>query len=186
MKNIESRYKRENNSFLIELKLKDARQLFNTFDPAPFMEKDIDDDAEEYIVDSVREFSLDTPLKLVIYLPESSKEEAIRFLTEAIHNYFSYRFDTSSKELRFVLKRGRISLLIGFLFLFFCISTGEIINRFGNGMLIQIIKEGLLISGWVAMWRPIQIFLYDWWPIRYMGKLYEKISKMPIEMKFIS
>ncbi|MBM4055149.1 MAG: hypothetical protein FJ264_10870 [Planctomycetes bacterium] len=186
MKNIETRYKRENGSFLIEIKLKEVRQLFNTFDPAPFREKDIDDDAEAYIVESVREFSLDTALKLVIYLPESSKDEAIHILPEAIHNYFNYRFNTFNKELRFVLKRGRISLLIGVMFLFFCISTGEIIDRFGNGMLMQIINEGFLISGWVAMWRPIQIFLYDWWPIRYMGKLYEKISKMPIEMKFIS
>lgn len=183
MKNIESRYKRENNSYLIEIKLKEIRQLFNTFDPAPFREKDIDDDAEEYIVASVREFPPDTPLKLVIYLPESSKEEELRFIPDAIHNYFNYRFNTSNKELRFILKRGRISLLIGILFLFFCISTGEVVDRIGDGMLVQIIKEGLLISGWVAMWRPIQIFLYDWWPIRYMGKLYEKISKMPIEMR---
>lgn len=183
MKDIESRYKRENNSYLIEIKLKDIRQLFNTFDPAPFIEKDIDDDAEEYIVASVREFPHDTPLKLVIYLPESSREEAMRFIPDAIRNYFNYRFNTSNKELRFTLKRGRISLLIGILFLFSCISTGEVINRFGDGMLVQIIKEGLLISGWVAMWRPIQIFLFDWWPIRYMGKLYDKISKMPIEMR---
>ncbi|QII13625.1 hypothetical protein KsCSTR_42460 [Candidatus Kuenenia stuttgartiensis] len=183
MKDIESRYKRENNSYLIEIKLKDIRQLFNTFDPAPFREKDMDDDAEEYIVASVREFPLDTLLKLVIYLPENSREEAIPFIPDAICSYFNYRFNTSNEELSFILKRGRVSLLIGILFLFFCISTGAVIDRIGDGMLAQIIKEGLLISGWVAMWRPIQIFLYDWWPIRYMSKLYDKISKMPIEIR---
>jgi hypothetical protein len=26
-----------------------------------------------------------------------------------------------------------------------------------------VIEESLLIFGWVANWRPIEIFLSDWW-----------------------
>jgi hypothetical protein len=39
-----------------------------------------------------------------------------------------------------------------------------------------------LISGWVAMWRPIQIFLYAWWPVRNLGRLYDKLSHLKIDL----
>jgi hypothetical protein len=29
----------------------------------------------------------------------------------------------------------------------------------------RVIEESLLIFCWVANWRPIEIFLYEWWPI---------------------
>jgi hypothetical protein len=46
-----------------------------------------------------------------------------------------------------------------------------------------IIAEGLLIMGWVAMWRPIETFLYDWWPIRRHRALLTQIARMPIEVR---
>jgi hypothetical protein len=41
----------------IRLKLRDMNQLFNSMDPSPFIEKDLDDDAEEFIVSWAQEFS---------------------------------------------------------------------------------------------------------------------------------
>ena len=32
---------------IIRLKLRDMKQLFNSMDPSPFIEKDLDDDAED-------------------------------------------------------------------------------------------------------------------------------------------
>jgi hypothetical protein len=36
----------------------------------------------------------------------------------------------------------------------------------GKGAFSDIIGEGMLIIGWVAMWRPLEIFLYEWVSIR--------------------
>ena len=44
-----------------------------------------------------------------------------------------------------------------------------------------LLREGLAIAGWVAMWRPIQIYLYDWWPLRRRGQIFEKMCRMPVE-----
>jgi hypothetical protein len=38
----------------------------------------------------------------------------------------------------------------------------------------------MLIAGWVAMWRPLQIFLYDWWPLRRRNRVFGKLSAMPV------
>jgi hypothetical protein len=39
-----------------------------------------------------------------------------------------------------------------------------------------------LIIGWVAMWQPITVFLYELWPIIRLKRIYEKISTMEIEV----
>ena len=51
------------------------------------------------------------------------------------------------------------------------------------GQFQSIIQEGLIILGWVAMWRPLDIYLYRWWPIYRLGKIYEKLSTMPVEIR---
>ena len=39
-----------------------------------------------------------------------------------------------------------------------------------------------MIAGWVAMWRPMQIYLYDWWPLLRRSRTYAKLSQMPVEL----
>ncbi|TLS67080.1 hypothetical protein FE236_03980 [Mariprofundus erugo] len=176
-------YAREGEYYLVEVKLSEARRLFNSLDPAPFIEKDLDSDAESYIVDMVQDFPLSTPLKLLIHLPESEcGSELAASMPEAVRNYFAYLAHHADMKLRFMLLQGRTSLLIGLLFLFACIAAREVVLTLGEGLLHDMIGEGLLICGWVAMWRPIQIYLYDWWPIRRMNLIYQKIRLMPIEV----
>lgn len=179
---METRYRTENGVHLIELKLGELRQLFNSLDPAPFIEKDLDKEAENYIVDSVREFHISAPLRLVIHLPPAHAADADG-VPDAIHNYFAYRAETARKELRYTLRQGRSTLLIGLSFLFLCVAARQLIAQLGHGTLAWILEEGLLIMGWVAMWRPLQIFLYDWWPIRRKQQVYRKIQDMPVDVR---
>jgi hypothetical protein len=180
---MEPRYRREDGAYLIEIKLSDVRQMFNSLDPAPFIEKDLDDDAEAYIVGSVRDFHLKTPLKLVFHLPATAPQDGAKTLPDTVRNYFDYRADVAHKEFVYTLRQGRSSLLIGIAFLFLCISMREVVDLIGQGTMADILEEGLLISGWVAMWRPFEILLYDWWPILRRQRVYEKIRSMPIEVR---
>lgn len=183
MRDLESHYRRRGESILIEMKLNSVAQLFNSLDPSPFLEKDLDGDAEEYIVSAAREFSLRTPLALAIHLPRDAATAGTEgSVTTAIHHYFEYRALAADRELRLRLRRGRTSLVIGLLFLFACISARQLVANLGQGTFYDILQEGLLISGWVAMWRPIQIFLYDWWPVRNLRELYRKLASLRIEV----
>ena len=47
----------------------------------------------------------------------------------------------------------------------------------------SVTKEGLTIMGWVAMWRPLEIYLYRWWPLRSVGRVYARLSTVPVEVK---
>ena len=44
------------------------------------------------------------------------------------------------------------------------------------------LRESLNIAGWVAMWRPMQIYLYDWWPPRRTARIYSTLSRMAGEV----
>src|SRR3974390_906979 len=167
MRQSSAAYRREGGDYLIELNLRDVRQLFNSLDPAPFLEKDLDSEAEQYILDAVRELGLRHKSKLLIHLPASGlRDEDTTALIGAIHHYFTYRARHAADNLRQTLVRGAVSLIIGLVFLFVCLTLRHLLGSLVPGSTGEILSEGLLIMGWVAMWRPIEIFLYDWWPIQ--------------------
>ncbi len=176
-------YRLEGGFRLIEIELRDLRQLFNTLDPAPFHERDLDPDAETYIVDALREMGTSQPAKLVIYLPSSVvPTPEVQALPLAVHNYFRFRAAHVGRDLRYVLKSGSASLAIGLGFLVACLSLREFLSPL-LGARSRILDEGLLIIGWVALWRPLEVFLYDWWPIRRRQSLLRRLAVIPIDIR---
>ena len=97
---------------LISLKLREMSQLFNSMDPSPFIEKDLDDDAEEFIV-SWDQFFPDAPLKLRIYLDQWPAEDPKELIRTAVHNHFAHRAQITNLEFKRLLKQGRTSLFVG-------------------------------------------------------------------------
>jgi hypothetical protein len=165
----------------IEIRLSRPQQLFNSLDPSPFHERDLDQDAEEYLVDSADEYPLKKPLTLIIHLPaDQIPASGTPDLAQAIHNYFAYRVDMTERRLRRYFRDGRISLAAGLVFLFVCIALRQLALAVGRGLAAEIADEGLYIVGWVAMWRPLEVFLYDWRPIRHRARLYAKLARIPV------
>lgn len=153
-------------------------------DPSPFHERDLDDDAEEFIVGWAREFPRRDPVSLVIHVNHlPALREAQHLVETAVHHYFAYRAKLKWLEFRHLLKEGRTSLIIGLLFLGACLLTSELLRRQEPRSLSIIARESLIIAGWVAMWRPMEIFLYEWWPLLRRGRLYQKLSRMHVEVR---
>jgi hypothetical protein len=178
-------YRQEGAAVLIELSLHRVSQLFNSLDPSPFLEKDLDDDAEAYIVGAAREIGRDLPLKIVLHLPANEvAQQSQADVAAAVQHYFAYRLAATRRDLRQYLRVGRTSLAIGLAFLVACFSLREVVQGlFGDGTVAEILSEGLIIMGWVAMWRPIQVFLYDWWPIRRTVRVFAKLAAAPVELR---
>lgn len=34
------------------------------------------------------------------------------------------------------------------------------------------------------MWRPMEVFLYDWWPIRREAKFQDRLAAMPVQIRY--
>jgi hypothetical protein len=170
---------------VIEVRVAELRQLFNSIDPSPFGEKDLDPKAEEFIVGWARELPRTAPLALLVHLerPAGVKNES-EALREAVQQFFRSRAEFTRRRLHQVFRVGRWSLLIGILFLAASLGISSVIQPAIQGRLGELLHEGFLIGGWVAMWRPLEIFLYDWWPIRADIRLYRRLSNMPVQIRY--
>jgi len=169
----------------LRLYLKETAQLFNSMDPAPFRERDLDPNAEAYIVDWAREAPARAPLALAIILgrPSAASDDAAT-LADAVHEYFRQRAVATRARLRWLFRGGRISLLIGLAFVGFTVVVGDyisgIVDKASYG---RMIVDALVIGAWVALWRPLEIFLYDWWPIRAEARLYDRLGEMDVRLE---
>ena len=174
-----------NGAQVIEVRVAELRQLFNAIDPSPFRERDLDPRAEEFIVEWARDLPRDAPLALRVHLARAPgpEDEADR-LGEAVHEYFKARAETSRRSLRDLFRRGRISFVIALAFLGVALTLSDVIGSISQSGVAAVLREGFLIGGWVAMWRPLEVFLYDWWPILGDVRLLDRLSTMPVRIEW--
>lgn len=171
---------------LMEVRVAELRQLFNRIDPSPFRERDLDPGAEEFIVSWAESVPAGKRLALLVHVdrpPGVADEPAI--LRGAIRDFFQHESDRLTRRLHQLFHRGRISLAIALLFLFALMGLGDVVSNAMRGRRFgEILREGLVIGGWVAMWRPLEVFLYDWWPIRSQIQLYDRLANMPVRIGY--
>jgi hypothetical protein len=170
---------------IIGLRLVKIDQLFNSLDPSPFHERDLDANAEEYIVAWARELPRDANLRIRIDLPAEELQRArARDADLALGNYFGYRADLIQRELRELFRMGRRYLAIGLVVLMACLLANHLLRiTLPDNPVMQVVEESLLILGWVANWKPLETFLYDWWPVRRRLRLYRRLQNAPVEFR---
>jgi hypothetical protein len=168
----------------LDIHVGELKQLFNEMDPAPFRDRDLDPKAEEFIVDWGREVRRKAPLALIVHLSRrAATPEEVTSLRQAVREYFAQSASHARAQLRQLLREGRWSLLIGLLFLAVAIVLGDLlIDLAGRWDYGEILGHSLLIGGWVALWRPFEIFLYEWWPILGEARLYDRLSAMQVQV----
>jgi len=167
----------------IMLRLRELAQLFNSMDPSPFVERDLDADAEEFITSWARELPAGRELELVIQLTRPATPDQIAGVEDAVRRYFASRATIKRLELGQLMRRGRLSLIVGLIFLAACLSVAQLTTQAGAGEAIRILQEGLTICGWVAMWRPLEIYLYDWWPLFEERRRLDRLSRITVRIE---
>jgi hypothetical protein len=167
----------------IELKINNLHQLFNSMDPSPFHERDLDHDAEEFIVSWARESPKNVPIHLIIHLATPAEMPDPRpLVASSLRHYFDYRAEITRRELAQLLRQGRASLAIGLIFLVACNAIATLFAP-GPGTWHGLAREGLAILGWVAMWHPLDLLLYRWWPILRLKRLYQRLARAEVTVK---
>ena len=169
---------------LIEVHVTDLKQLFHSLDPTPFRQRDLDPKAEEFIAGWARELGANASIALIVHVDQQMPgPDQITVLQSAVKEYFGERANQIRRRLRQLFRVGRTSLIIGLLFLAASVLMGDVVaamlqdTRFAG-----VARESLLIGGWVAMWRPLEVFLYDWWPIRAEARLFDRLSAMIVRV----
>ena len=84
---------------------------------------------------------------------------------EAVHRHFRHEHEQIQRRLREHLRRGQISLAVGLTMLVVFLALAGFTRSLPSGAFQEILREGFVITGWVAMWRPLDVLFYDWWPL---------------------
>ena len=173
---------------VIEVHVGELKQLFNSIDPSPFRNKDLDPKAEEFIIGWAKDLPRDAELALVVDLDrQAGLPDEAAVLRDAIREFFRQRAEAYRRQLRELLRRGRTSLLIGLTVLAVATALGDFLATLMKTSRIgEIVRESLTIGGWVSMWRPLEVFLYDWWPIRNEARLSDRLAAMPVRIRYMS
>ncbi len=171
-------------SGVIRLRLREAAQMFNSLDPDPFIERDLDDDAAHFITSWAREIPRHHALTLRVEItePKPGVDHQAQ-IEQGTRNYFDQMAQLTRNEFRDLMRRGRASLAIGLVVLVACFAVGHAVyTAFGHAAWAELVREGFMIGGWVAMWRPLEILLYDWWPLRRRRLDFERLRDMKVEV----
>jgi hypothetical protein len=170
---------------VIEVRVTELGQLFNAIDPSPFHERDLDPKADDFITGWSSDVRGSARLALLVHVERPPADpDAADILREAVHQHFRRKAAATRRRLRALFQHGRISLAIGVVFLGAMIWLANLIPAATEGGGFRLVlRESLLIAGWVAMWRPMEIFLYDWWPIRKEANFQDRLAAMPVQIR---
>jgi hypothetical protein len=168
----------------IELRVATVAQLFHSLDPYPFREKDLDAEAEAFVVGWARELAPDLPIRIVVHLPtEESTSERAGDIGEAFAHFFAYRAQATARDLAELFRVGRYALAVGVALLLVCFALARGASAYlADSAIAPLVQESFLILGWVANWRPLEIFLYEWWPIARKRRLYRRLAAAQVEI----
>ena len=171
---------------LIELRVDNIAQLFHTLDPFPFRERDLDKEAEEFIVGWARELGRRPYDKNHGSLSRNrgANQGGTRVEGGLPSIFFRSRRALLNARSRSCFGSVAASLGIGVTILIVCLLSAHLVG----GYLIdtpfsRLVEESFLILGWVANWRPLEIFLYDWLPLARRRDLYRRLAAATVELK---
>jgi hypothetical protein len=173
-------YRREGDTWQIDLQLERLQQLSNSLDPTPFPRRDLAPEAERYIVEAARELPAGEPWALTLWLPAwEVTAEAGERVAKTLAHFFEWEAESAQRRLRAHLSEAWRATLLGLAFMALCMLVRNLLVPSDN-LLAHAAAEGLLVIGWVALWRPLEMFLYDWWPLRRQARLMLRLKGLPI------
>lgn len=161
----------------IRVQVETVDHLFSAMDPMPMDQRDLDVEVEDWIVTWAEDLPRDREVVLEVVIGDDSWVGSERSVEAGIRHHFGYREMSTGRQLARLMRDGRISLAIGLTALVLLTAASRLIEAMGRGTLAGIVEEGLIVAGWVAMWRPMEIFLYEWWPIRRERRIFRRLSE---------
>ena len=112
---------------------------------------------------------------------ESSTPEGIAQVQGAIAAHYAQQIESTLHDLRNHWRDTIRAFVYGGLFLGACLGLHQLLTNIFDARFPRILDEGLIIIGWVAMWRPAELLTYDWVPLVRRLKLQRKLAQLSVK-----
>lgn len=169
----------------IDIRIRRIDQLLEPLGPSPFSENGeaLRRDAEDHLVDFAGEYGRTEPLQLTVHAPMSIKPHAAE-ITRAIHAHFTLAHTRCRRRYLRRMRIGRALLIAGIAVLGIALLLRALLGDPGDRAVIEAIREGLLILGWVALWRPLDILLFERLDEHQSSALLQRLAQIPVGFEF--
>lgn len=175
------RYRLEDGRRCIDVRVKTVGQLFDNRDPMPFLERDLDDEVAAYVMECAEDVGND-PLRVVLWCEQSELTQAD--IQEAFRTHFEYALARARRRVRSAGRAARNGFLLGVgLMAALRVLSEVFVMQLAEGDARRILHEGLVIVSWVALWRPIELVLYDFWPVRAQRHVIERLRDADVVLR---
>lgn len=164
--------------------LDSVEQLIKPCPPSPFRRRRLRAEAERFLIERVIALPRNAPARLLISLPQGQSCEE-KSVADAIHEHFTFRRIEAEKELRAIRRFGWRSLAVALLFLIAAMFIVQLMKRYlPEGNLVSVLTAGITIFAWVALWRPCELLLYDWYPFKRDARVFHKLEESQIRFSY--
>jgi hypothetical protein len=143
------------------IRVNSVDELFWPFDARPVAERTLSGDARWHLLDEWDRLRDTRPTCLTVYAPESERshtdEDAVRV---AIHR----SLEKAAGPLRRadpLSRQETVAARIGIAFLFASIMVSTALDRASESVIVEGVSQGILVVGWVALWRPAERFVVE-------------------------
>ncbi len=173
----------------LPLFLRDLRNFFHEPTIDPFAGEDIDISGIDQIMDALkaRPDWKRARFRAVVHLPPSAEGDTrLPEMPRLLQRYCARQIQYSRRKIAELRIEGSHALRIGLVFLAACLGTSAALQQAvgETSLIVRFLVESLVIAGWVALWHPLELLLYSWWPYDQDIKLYEKIEAMELAFAF--
>jgi hypothetical protein len=174
------RYRVEDGEPCVDVQIVSIERLFDRRDPAPFLERALDPGLVDYLLAAVEELAPHDRFRVVFWLDRPCHPGEIE---AAVHAHFAYALDRLERQRRKQRRIGQISLVLGVAVIVALLSLAQLVVRMFPGSIGAALREGLVISSWVVIWRPVEILIYDWIPVRRERRVMHRLQAAPIVVR---
>jgi hypothetical protein len=125
-----------------------------------------------------------SPLQLVLQSSEATPDNPNE-IGATIRDYFAFVAEDCRRQIRQILHQGWIALFVGMCFLAIAATIAEVIHATIQGRFLTNVASGLEIFGWVALWRPAELLLYEWMPFYRRRRLVGRLAQATVEFRTV-
>lgn len=168
----------------IHIKLDNINELFISREINPLKQEELYETGMQEIFLTYSKNWKSNKYKIYIHVNEDNNKYSEDEIIKAIYKYCDYKIkiinEENNQQRIEIIKTlsSAIIILTGCLLLSNYIESSNLFK----GVINHIISEGLFIGGWVSLWHPIELLLYERWNERWDKYIYEEIKKVDISI----
>jgi hypothetical protein len=174
------RYRLEDGKLCVDVRIASLDHLFDNRDPAPFRERDLDPALVEYLLAIGHDATARDGFRIVFWLERTCQPGVIE---SAYRTHFEWALARLERRRRRARRAGQIALLVGAGLIIALMSLSQLTVQTVPGSLGAALREGLVISSWVVLWRPVELLIYDWIPVWDERRIMRRLLAAPIDVR---